>query len=403
MGKLAIFGGTPVRDTRIHYGQQYIDDDDVAAVVRVLKSPLITTGPEVEKLENRLCELTTSTYAVVVSNGTAALHLSCLSLGIKPGDEVIVTPMTFAASANCILYCGGVPVFADINPETYNISPQSIREHITNKTKAVIAVDFTGQAVELDEIKRICKEHNLYLIEDAAHAIGTKYNGQAVGSIADLTIFSFHPVKTVTCGEGGAILTNDKTLYDSLILLRSHAITRDPNQMIHPTGEGWYYEQINLGFNYRMTDFQAALLSSQLNKLERFSERRKEIVKKYDDIFSQMLELSIQKEIPESDTTRHLYILRFNLNKLTCTRKEIFDALEAENVRGNVHYIPVYYHPYYEKLGYKRGLCPNAEKLYEEIITLPLYYSMTDKDVNDVVKAVKKVINFYSSKDMNIK
>lgn len=395
MEKLAIHGGVPVRETPLTYGKQYIDEADIEAVANVLRSPLITSGPQIQILEENLCRITGAKYAVAVSNGTAALHVACLAAGIHEGDEVITTPMTFAASANCALYCGAKPVFADIDPETYNISPASIREHITENTKAIVAVDFTGQAVELDEIQQICKEYNLILIEDAAHSLGTTYNGCSVGSIADMTAFSFHPVKTVTGGEGGAVLTNNKELFNKLILFRSHAITRDASQMVHPTGEGWYYEQVDLGYNYRLTDFQAALLSSQLSKLEKFSLRRKEIVKMYDEGFSQIPEVTVQKEIAESDTTRHLYILRFNLNMLNASRREIFDALWAENIHCNVHYIPVYYHPYYQKLGYAKGLCPNAEEVYEEIITMPLYYSMTNDDVHDVIAAVKKVIAHY--------
>ena len=395
MEPLAVHGGKPVRDTPLGYGRQYVDEDDIARVVEVLRSPYLTTGPEIQKLEEKLCHLTGAKYAVAVSNGTAALHIACLAAGITSGDEVITTPITFAASANCALYCGAKPVFADINPETYNISPEAIREKISEKTKAVVAVDFTGQAVEFDAIRKICDEHNLVLIEDGAHSIGTKYNGKAVGSLADMTIFSFHPVKTVTAGEGGAVLTNSKELYDRLCLFRSHGITRDESLMEHPTGEGWYYEQVALGYNYRMTDFQAALLSSQLDKLEMFSKRRKEIVSAYDAAFSKIPEVSVQKEIPESDTTRHLYILRFYLSMLSATRREIFDALSAENIKCNVHYIPVYYHPYYHGLGYERGLCPKAEALYEEMITLPLFYSMTDDDVSDVIAAVEKVVGYY--------
>ncbi len=394
-GKLAIDGGVPVRSTPLHYGQQYIDEDDIRAVAEVLRESLITTGPHVSKLERDLCDLTGAKYSVAVSNGTAALHIACLAAGIGKGDEVIVTSMTFAASANCILYCGGTPVFADIDPDTYNISPQSIREKITEKTKAVIAVDFTGQAVELDGIREICNEFHLLLIEDAAHSIGTKYNGRPVGSIADMTTFSFHPVKTVTSGEGGAVLTNSLQFYEMLSLFRTHAITRDPMQMISESEGKWYYEQTDLGYNYRMTDFQAALLSSQLQKLPMFAARRKEIVAQYDAAFSKLEGVFVQKEIPESDTVRHLYLLRLDLSKVHATRKEVFDALYAENICCNVHYIPVYYHPYYQQLGYKKGLCPNSEKLYNEIITLPLYYAMTDRDVGDVIAAVFKVVSTY--------
>lgn len=395
MEKLAIFGGTPVRETPIYYGRQFIDQDDVDAVVATLKSDLITCGPRVEELEQKLCEITEAKYAVVVSNGTAALHLAAMAAGITEGDEVIVSSITFAASANCVLYCGGTPVFADINPNTYNIDPEEIKKLITPKTKAIVAVDFTGQAVELDKIRAICEEHNLILIEDAAHSIGTYYDGKPVGSIADMTTFSFHPVKTVTGGEGGAITTNDEELYKKLRLLRTHGITRNADEMAHPTDDPWYQEQVCLGYNYRMTDFQAALVLSQLKKLPAFSMRRKAIVEKYDDAFIMMPEIKIQREILESDTTRHLYIIRLNLDTLTCTRREFFDALYAENTRPQVHYLPVYWHSHYEKLGYKKGLCPNAEKFYEEAMSIPLYFSMTDEDVEDVITAVKKVVEYY--------
>jgi dTDP-4-amino-4,6-dideoxygalactose transaminase len=234
MEQLAIFGGKPVRENKIFYGRQCIEQDDIDAVAATLASNLITCGPKVVELEQKLCEVTGAKYAVVVSNGTAALHLSALAAGIGEGDEVIVSPITFAASANCVLYCGGKPVFADINPETYNIDPESIRKLVTPATKAVVAVDFTGQAVELDAIREICKEYNLILIEDAAHSIGTKYNGQPVGSIADMTCFSFHPVKTITAGEGGAITTNDEALYRKLMRLRTHGITRNQDEMVNP-------------------------------------------------------------------------------------------------------------------------------------------------------------------------
>lgn len=395
METLAILGGAPVREMPLSYGRQYIDDADVQAVVSTLRSDCLTCGPRITELENKLCRITGAKYCVAVSNGTAALHIAAMAAGIGQGDEVITTPITFAASANCVLYCGGRPVFADINPETYNIDPQSIRKCITPRTKAVVAVDFTGQAAQLDEIRSICREHNLIFIEDAAHSIGTKYNGQAVGSIADMTTFSFHPVKTVTAGEGGAVTTNDKELYDKLVLAHTHGITRDISQMVHPTDDPWYNEQKSLGYNYRMTEFQASLLLSQLNKLDLFSARRKTIVKMYDEAFSGMPQLQVQKEIPQSDTTRHLYILRLRLNMLTCSRREFFDAMHAENIYSQVHYLPVYWHSYYEQLGYEKGLCPNAEKYYEEVMSLPLFYSMSDDDVEDVIHAVKKILDYY--------
>lgn len=392
---LALFGGIPVFDQKIGYGRQSIDDADIQAVVDVLKSDFLTCGPKLEEVERKLCEITGAKYAVLISNGTAALHAACYAAGIQNGDEVITTPITFAASANCALYCGAKPVFADINPETYNISPEKIEEKITDRTKAVVAVDFTGQAVELDQIREICQKHHLILIEDGAHSIGTKYNGTPVGSIADLTTFSFHPVKTVTAGEGGAVLTNDEEFYKKLLLFRSHGITRNENWMSGKPEGGWYYEQMDLGMNYRMTDIQAALLGSQLDRLETFAKRRREIVRMYDEAFQEMPEIIVQKEIPQSDTVRHLYLLRLNPERLKAGRKEIFDALTAENIGCNVHYIPVYYFPYYQKLGYQKGLCPNAEALYERLITIPLYFGMSDEDVQNVIQAVKKVLNYY--------
>ena len=395
MEKLAINGGYPVRAGVIKYGRQWIDEKDIEAVDEVLRSDFITCGPKVDEMERSLAEYTGAKYAVAVSNGTAALHCACIAAGIGPGDEVIVSPITFAASANCILYCGAKPVFADINIETYNIDPKCIRKKITDKTKAVIAVDFTGQAVEIDEIRKICKEHNLLFIEDAAHSIGTKYNGKQVGSLADMTCFSFHPVKTITGGEGGAITTNDEGLYRKLVLAHTHGITRLPEEMVHESEGSWYYEEISMGYNYRLTDFQAALITSQMTKLEKFAKRRKEIVKRYNREFKDIPEIIIQKEIPESDSCRHLYIIRLDLNKLKCTRKEFFQALWKENIGCQVHYIPVYWFPYYEKLGYTRGLCPNAEELYKGIISIPLYPRLTDEDVSDVIHAVKKLIDNY--------
>lgn len=393
--ELAINGGKPVFDKKIGYGHQYIDDADIQAVVDVLKSDFLTCGPKIEETEKKLCEITGAKYAVLIANGTAALHATMFAAGVGPGDEVITTPITFAASANCALYCGAKPVFADINPDTYNIDPASIEAKITSKTKAVVAVDFTGQAVEVDKIRAICDKHNLIFVEDAAHSLGTKYNGRSVGSLADMTEFSFHPVKTCTAGEGGAVTTNNEELYRRLVLFRTHGITRNQELMDKPIEGGWYYQQVDLGYNYRMTDIQAALLSSQLDKLEMFGMRRKELVKRYDEAFSSIPEIIVQKEISESDTVRHLYILQLNLDLLKCTRREVFEALQAEGVGVNVHYIPVYSFPYYQKLGYRMGECPKAEKLYERIISIPLYYSLTDEEQNKVIQAVKKVINCY--------
>lgn len=396
MEQLAIKGGYPVRTGKIFYGRQWIDEDDVKAVAETLLSDYITCGPKVDELERTLEKYTGAKHAVVVSNGTAALHCACIAAGVGPGDEVITTPITFAASANCALYCGAKPVFADINPETYNIDPDSIRDHITDKTKAVVAVDFTGQVVEVEAIQKICEEYNLVFIEDAAHSIATTYKGKQVGSLADMSTFSFHPVKTITGGEGGAITTNDDELYRKLVLAHAHGIVRDEAFMEEAPHEGpWYYEQQFLGYNYRMTDFQAALIVSQMKKLDMFASRRKEIVKRYNEEFSDIPQLIVQKEISESDSCRHLYIIRLDLEKLKCTRREFFDAMSAENIQCQIHYVPVYWFPYYRHLGYEKGLCPNAEEVYKGILSIPLYPKMTDQDVEDVIHAVRKVVENY--------
>lgn len=396
MEKLAIQGGFPVRGGKIYYGRQWIDEDDIRAVEAVLRSDYITCGPKVEELERKLETYVGAKHAVAVSNGTAALHCACVAAGIGFGDEVITTPLTFAASANCALYCGAKPVFADVDPYTYNIDPVSIRTHITEKTKAIVAVDYTGQAVCHKEIRAICDEFNLVFIEDAAHAIGTKYDGKRVGSLADMTCFSFHPVKTITGGEGGAITTNDDELYKRLVLAHTHGITHDESQMVDLPHEGsWVYEEISLGYNYRITDFQAALILSQLGKIDSFIQRRKEIVAMYDEAFAEVPEVIVQREIPESDTCRHLYVIRLDLDKLKCSRSEFFDAMSAENVQCQIHYVPVYWFPYYKELGYTKGLCPVAEDIYKGILSVPLYPKMTNQDVADTIHAVRKVIENY--------
>ncbi|MCI2049878.1 MAG: UDP-4-amino-4,6-dideoxy-N-acetyl-beta-L-altrosamine transaminase [Lachnospiraceae bacterium] len=392
----AILGGIPVRDTKLYYAHQYIDQDDIDAVEAVLRSDYLTCGPAIPSCEKKLCEVTGAKYAVLCANGTAALHIACMAAGVGPGDEVITTPMTFAASANCALYCGARPVFADIDENTYNLDPDEAEKKITDRTKAVVAVDFTGQSVPEDRFIELCRKHHLVYIEDGAHVIGTKYKGRPNGSFADMTCLSFHPVKTICGGEGGAVLTDSEEYYKKLLLYRAHGITRDRTQMEHPDQGPWYYEQIALAPNYRMTDMQAALIESQLKKLDIFAARRKAIKKRYDEAFSRLPQVTVQKEIPESDTVRHLYILRLNPDRLNIDRKRFFEAMGEENIVCNVHYIPVYWFPYYEKLGYKRGLCPKAEKLYGEEITIPFYYAMSDKDVEDVIRAVTKIATCYA-------
>lgn len=393
--KLAILGGIPVRSALLQYGKQWIDEDDIKAVTECLNGDYLTTGPYIHNFEKQFAEVVGAKYAVAVSNGTAALHIACLAAGIGAGDEVITSPITFAASANCALYCGAKPVFADIDAETYQISPESIEQNITSKTKAIIPVHFAGISCDMDKILAIAKQHNLIVIEDAAHALGTAYKEKPIGGISDMTEFSFHPVKTITTGEGGIVTTNNEALYKKLLLYRTHGITRDATQMKHTDQGNWYYEMLTLGYNYRITDLQCALGISQLKKLEMFKKRRKELVKKYDDVFKEWNLLSIPQNPDYSDTTRHLYPIFLELDRFSVGRKVIFDALKAEGIGVNVHYIPVYWMPYYQRIGYQKGLCPNAERLYGGLITLPLFPRMKDRDQEDVITAVKKVLNYY--------
>jgi UDP-4-amino-4,6-dideoxy-N-acetyl-beta-L-altrosamine transaminase len=330
-----------------------------------------------------------------VASGTAALHAACFAAGIKEGDEVITTPITFAASANCILYQGGIPVFADIDPKTYNIDVKEVEKKITQKTRAIIPVDYTGQAVDLDPILELAEKYNLIVIEDAAHALGTEYKGKKVGSISHMTEFSLHPVKHITTGEGGVITTDNEEYYKKLMLFRTHGITREKDLLVNKEEGPWYYEQLEMGYNYRITDIQCALGISQLNKLDKFIRRRRELVKKYNEYLSQIDGVIIPYEAEYSSSSWHLYVIQIELEKFKVGRKEIFEALRAENIGVNVHYIPVYYHPYYQKLGYKKGICPNAEILYERMITLPLFPKMTDEDLQDVVNGVDKVLSYY--------
>lgn len=380
-----------MRETYLPYGKQSIDENDIQEVIEVLRGDYLTTGPYIPRFEQAIADYVGAKYAVAFSNGTAALHGACFAAGIGKGDEVITTPMTFAASSNCVLYQGGIPVFADIDQRTYNLNPTEIAKHITSRTKAIIPVDFTGQPAELHAIMKIAKEKNLVVIEDAAHALGAVYKDKKIGSISDMTMFSFHPVKHITTGEGGIITTNNKEFYEKLVQFRSHGITRNPDQMIN-NRDPWYYEMQSLGFNYRMTDIQAALGVSQLKRLDKFIRKRKDFVEKYNEAFKDMEEIIVPYQAEFVDSSWHLYIIRLNLNKLNVTRKKIYEDLTELNIGVNVHYIPVYYHPYYRNLGYAKGLCPITEKLYEEMITLPLFPSMEDQDCDDVIHAVKEVI-----------
>ncbi|MCY9692375.1 UDP-4-amino-4,6-dideoxy-N-acetyl-beta-L-altrosamine transaminase [Paenibacillus alginolyticus] len=395
---LAIDGGKPVCKEFLPYGQQWLDEADIQAVVDVLRGKFITQGPKIAEFENKVAHYAGAKYAVAFSSGTAALHGACFAAGIQSGDEVITTPLTFAASSNCVLYCGGTPVFADVKSDTYNIDPTDILKKVTPKTKAIIPVDFTGQPVQIDAIMQIAKQANenaanreLVVIHDAAHSLGASYKGRKIGAWADMTMFSFHPVKHVTTAEGGIIVTDNEEYYQRMLLFRSHGITKDPKQL-HQTDQGdWYYEMQVLGYHYRMTDMQAALGISQMNKLDGFVTRRREIANQYNEAFRGLPGVILPTTLNEAESSWHLYILQFDPAYTRVNRNDLFAALKAENLGVNVHYIPVYLQPYYQSLGYAKGHCPNAEHIYERIITIPLFPKMSDEDVHNVIAAVKKV------------
>lgn len=370
----------------IPYGRQTIEDDDIDSVIEVLKSDYLTTGPKIAEFEKSVADYVGAKYAVAISNGTSALHAACFAAGIGPGDEVITTPITFAASSNCVLYCGGTPVFADIDPKTYNIDPDDIRKKITDKTKAIIAVHLAGQPCDMDEIHKIAKENNLIVIEDGAHALGSVYKGKKVGSLSDMTTFSFHPVKPITTGEGGMIVTDNEEFYKKMVLFRSHGITRDEAMMTRNDGP-WFYQQFELGFNYRITDIQCALGCSQMKKLDRFLAKRKEIVLRYNEAFADCENIVTPYQLPETESGWHLYIVQVK----NCDRKQIFEALRDKGIGVNVHYIPVYMHPYYQEHGYKDVHCKNAEEVYSHIISLPLYPGLTEEQQRYVIDTLKSL------------
>jgi perosamine synthetase len=394
-GKLAIHGGTPVRKTIIPYGHQWIDHDDSQAVTDVLKTDWITQGPKVEEFEHVVSKYCHAKYAVAFSSGTAALHAAAFTAGVSHGSDVITSPITFVADGNCVLYLGGTVKFSDINPDTYNIDPGNIKTTLTSKTKALIPVDFAGQPCDLDEINTIASDHRIPVIEDAAHSLGAEYKGKKIGGLADLTVFSFHPVKAITTGEGGMVLTNYEEFYEQLLMFRTHGITKDPRKLKRNEG-AWYYEMQELGFNYRLTDLQCALGISQFKKLDTFIKRRRAIALQYNNAFSELQEITIPYEKKDVRSAYHIYVIQLQLERLTCDRKSIFDALRAENIGVQVHYIPVHYQPYYQQnLGYKKGNFPFAERYYERALTLPLFPRMTDGDVEDVIEAVQKIISYY--------
>ena len=373
----------------IPYARQLIDDQDIKCVIDVLRSDWLTTGPKIAEFEKNFANSVGAKYAVAVSSGTAALHAAMYVIGLKKNDEVIVPAISFTASANCVVFQGGRPVFADVNADTLLLDPVEVEKKITNSTKAIIAVDYAGHPCDYDELRDIAKRHNLFLIDDACHALGAVYKNHQVGSIADLNIFSFHPVKHITCGEGGMITTDDSVFAKKMCIFRNHGITTDHHQ--RQAQGSWCYEMVDLGYNYRMTDFQCALGLSQLSKLPAWLVQRREIAAYYDKSFSGIEEvkpLTVKNDIKHA---YHLYVVKFDTKKLNRDRKHIFQTLRDEGIGVNVHYIPIYLHPFYQKtFGTNKGLCPIAEDVYQQIISLPMYNGLSEGDVRKVADAVKK-------------
>ncbi len=392
--ELAINGGKSVRPTLLPYGHQIIDNDDIQAVVRVLQSDWITTGPKVAEFEEAFAGYVGARYAVSFSSGTAALHAAAYAAGLKPGDEAITSPMTFCATSNCILYQRATPVFADVSSDTLNINPDEIARRITDKTKAIIPVDFAGHPADLQAINEIARDNGLIVIEDACHALGAKYNEKRVGSVSDLTVFSFHPVKHITTGEGGMVVTESQDMANRMRCFRNHGILSDFRQ--RALQGSWYYEMVDLGYNYRLTDIQCSLGLSQLDKLDKWLSRRRAIAAIYDSSFKDsdfVRPLGVRSGVSHA---YHLYVVRINLHRLSKGRDAIFAALRAEGIGVNVHYIPVHLHPFYRmNLGTVPGMYPVAETAYDQILSLPMFSGMSDSDAHDVIDAVQKVTEVY--------
>jgi perosamine synthetase len=392
--ELALEGGAPVRRQLLPYGRQWIDEDDIEAVVATLRSDWLTTGPEVGAFERAFSEFTGARETVAVSSGTAALHAAMYALDIGPDDEVVVPTMTFAASANCVVYQGGTPVFADVDPATLLLDPADVERRITPRTRAIVAVDYAGQPCDYAALRALADRRGLTLVADAAHSLGGALSGRAVGTLADLSTFSLHPVKHVTTGEGGAIATDEPELAQRMRIFRNHGITTDHRQR-EATGS-WFYEMVDLGYNYRITDFQCALGRSQLGKLAGWVRRRQEIASAYDAALAELPEVAPLCRRPEAWHAYHLYVVRFDLSRLRADRARLFAALRAEGIGVNVHYIPVHLHPFYrERLGTGPGTCPAAEAAYESIVSLPIFPRMSEADVRDVVTALRKVLDAY--------
>ncbi len=392
MSKKESTSGTVAGSQRsLPYGRQWIDDQDIAAAIEVLKSDFLTTGPKVKEFEEKFSQYVGSKYAVAVSNGTAALHVACLAAGLTQRQELITSPLTFVASANCALYCGATPVFVDVDNNGL-IDEEKIEKKITRKTRVLIPVHYSGLPCSMEPIQKIAQKHHLTIIEDACHAIGARYKDMRIGdcTFSDQTVFSFHPVKQLTTGEGGMITTNSKEVYEKLLIFRNHGITKDPLNYVNLNHGPWYYEMQNLGFNYRITDFQCALGISQLTKIDTFIEKRRQIAKKYDDAFQGKDNLEILTENQDVRNSYHLYPLRVKNAEI---RLRLFNFLRTKGIFCQVHYIPVYLHPYYQTLGYERGLCPAAEDFYQRELSLPIYPLMNNEDVEYVIEQIFSGLN----------
>ncbi len=394
MAQLAIDGGAPVRQTMLPYGRQTIEEDDITAVIEVLRSHWLTTGPKVGEFEHAFAQATRAKEAVAISNGTAALHAAMFAVGIGPGDEVIVPAITFAASANCVVYQGGTPVFADVHPRSLLVDVADVAAKITPRTKAIVAVDVAGQPCDYEALRQLADQHGLVLVADACHAIGGSYKGRPVGTLADLNTFSLHPVKHITTGEGGMITTHSPELARRMRVFRNHGITTDHRQ--REQMGSWFYEMVDLGYNYRLTDFQCALGLSQLTRLPGWVAKRQAIAAQYDGVLEQVSAVSPLHCSPDVSHAYHLYIIQLELEALRVDRTAVFQALRAEGLGVNVHYIPVYWHPFYrERFGLQKGLCPQAEWAYERIISLPVFPAMNNSDCEEVLEAVQKVVEGY--------
>jgi UDP-4-amino-4,6-dideoxy-N-acetyl-beta-L-altrosamine transaminase len=384
----------------IPYGKQNINEADIQAVIDVLRSDFITQGPAIERFERALAEYCGVKYAVAVNSATAALHIACLSAGLKPGDRLWTTPITFVASANCALYCGADVDFVDINPKTYNMSVDALEQklEIAKREGAVpqivIPVHLAGQSCEMADIRELSRRYHFQVIEDASHAVGGRYRNRPVGTceFSEMTVFSFHPVKIITTGEGGMVLTNREDLYQKLIRLRSHGITRDPQWMTKPSEGSWYYQQLELGFNYRMTDIQAALGCSQMSRLDDFVAKRHALVERYNQKLAH-LPITLPFQHPDAWSAFHLYIIRLQSDNLNQSHSEVFEKLRQSGIGVNLHYIPVHLQPYYQQLGFKSGDFPEAERYYSEAISLPLYPDLTETQQDIVIHTLEKLVS----------